>query len=659
MKNKVWIPLLFFLWGSSPGFSQYYQMVKDISPGQQSSFAWADPYAIRMIFGQLGDKVLMASFNDATDMSQFWVSDGTQEGTELVYEYGPYFNEVFWRNLTIEEENLSFVSLDLPDKTEIWQYDGNDFIKLTETEYPLEEMVYWQDQLYFIVKTAPFDFCLMTPGSSPDDPICIFDLDDPHMTGITVVNDQLVGVGEISSNLPYLFRSDGTELGSEFFYDLGSNANIDWIFNWLEGDNGQVFFSYQPGNPLGGGANDMNLYVTDGTPAGTYPLADFFNTFSYYPMLSNQLFYDGKLYISGYDKGGTDLGAELYSTDGTPGSFALVKDINPNGSAEPNFLVEYNGIIYFVATDESGNERLWKTDGTTSGTEAVLPDLFSGEDDFCGDFLTIYDNQLAFFGFNEDEGAELWLSDGTSAGTYAITDESEAGEIQFYPEELTAVGDNLFFTNYTSSTGRELWVYNNGSTSPSINPEPGLAACHENGTISDPTDDYILFDLTVWQVALGNTFEISVDVGAISPVSGIYGENTFFTLQPGSAGAGNVTVSITDTEDPSWNSTFVVEDPGVCSVTNTQELESKGLILSVKPNPFHDFIVFELENLLPGEHYEVRIFESSGKLLETLNFNEERKICLNLESKKCGAFIYQLTDLVSGKVLESGKLVSQ
>jgi hypothetical protein len=56
-----------------------------------------------------------------------------------------------------------------------------------------------------------------------------------------------------------------------------------------------------------------------------------------------------------------------------------------------------------------------------------------------------------------------------------------------------------------------------------------------------------------------------VGTGTITPNSGMYGMATSFSLNNGSAGAGVVTVTITDATDPTCDMTIVVSDPGTCS----------------------------------------------------------------------------------------------
>src|SRR5690554_6852402 len=53
--------------------------------------------------------------------------------------------------------------------------------------------------------------------------------------------------------------------------------------------------------------------------------------------------YNGKLYFNAND--GTN-GRELWVTDGTVAGTLMLKDINPNGSGSPEDFTEYNGKLY-------------------------------------------------------------------------------------------------------------------------------------------------------------------------------------------------------------------------------------------------------------------------------------------------------------------------
>ncbi len=95
----------------------------------------------------------------------------------------------------------------------------------------------------------------------------------------------------------------------------------------------------------------------------------------------------------------------------------------------------------------------------------------------------------------------------------------------------------------------------------------GLTAvtCNDNGTPLDALDDYVSFSLDPTGADLGTDYSVAVSSGTISPLTATYGAPTAFQLQNGSAGAGDVTVTITDDTDLACTLDVIITDPGICS----------------------------------------------------------------------------------------------
>ncbi len=106
----------------------------------------------------------------------------------------------------------------------------------------------------------------------------------------------------------------------------------------------------------------------------------------------------------------------------------------------------------------------------------------------------------------------------------------------------------------------------------------GLAsvACNNAGTNNTTTDDYVTFSLNPTGTTLGAGYNVTVSAGTVTPTSGTYGAATNFQLQAGSAGGGNVTVTVTDNATGTCTVMATVTDPGTCS-TPTCNLTSAGL----------------------------------------------------------------------------------
>ncbi len=91
--------------------------------------------------------------------------------------------------------------------------------------------------------------------------------------------------------------------------------------------------------------------------------------------------------------------------------------------------------------------------------------------------------------------------------------------------------------------------------------------CNNNLTPDVESDDYITFELNPdgFNLSTVNIYNVSVPLGTISPVSAFYNQSTEFTLQTGSAGVGNIVVTIEDEDQNTCQFDVEVADPGVCS----------------------------------------------------------------------------------------------
>src|SRR5688500_6215148 len=83
---------------------------------------------------------------------------------------------------------------------------------------------------------------------------------------------------------------------------------------------------------------------------------------------------DGVLYFSGKDA----AGSELWRSDGTPEGTYRVADINPGGDSSPSYLTAAGGYVHFIATDGALGQEPWRSDGTAEGT-VLVKDLWPGD----------------------------------------------------------------------------------------------------------------------------------------------------------------------------------------------------------------------------------------------------------------------------------------
>ena len=99
----------------------------------------------------------------------------------------------------------------------------------------------------------------------------------------------------------------------------------------------------------------------------------------------------------------------------------------------------------------------------------------------------------------------------------------------------------------------------------SLSATTSAITCLNNETPADPADDYLQVDLLVTGSNVGTAFNISVGGAPTVPATGTYGQVVTVALPPGSAGGGDLTISVADLDNAAWTTSATVADPGACS----------------------------------------------------------------------------------------------
>ena len=302
-------------------------------------------------------------------------------------------------------------------------------------------------------------------------------------------NDRLYFSAETSETGDELWVSDGTTDGTQLVADInpdGAYTNSSYPGSLTE-YNGKLYFSAF-NNETG-----FELWVSDGTAEGTNLLADIDpdnrpdDDLDYGSFPSNFIEYNGKLYFAASDG---ENGDELWVSDGTTEGTKLAVDITPGGySTTPTSFTEFNGKLYFKnITDGVDGEELRVTDGTEEGTSLVANINPGGRDSDPRD-LTVFDNQLFFTAEDGENGRELWVTDGTAEGTQLVEDINPGSDNygsfnSSNPLSLTVFDGELYFTAIDAEIGRELYKLNFEDVT-----NPGGGTGNIEGTLGDDTID--------------------------------------------------------------------------------------------------------------------------------------------------------------------------
>lgn len=129
-------------------------------------------------------------------------------------------------------------------------------------------------------------------------------------------------------------------------------------------------------------------------------------------------------------------------------------------SSNPDHFVFGDTLAYFTARTIATGSEIWRTDGTNAGT-FLLRDIVPGPESPVGTYpnmLTVV-GDTAYFRVTSPLGGEarLWKSDGTSAGTQIVSMSDGNDVVQ--PDSITR-GDSCVFFTAIDNTGRNLYRLN-------------------------------------------------------------------------------------------------------------------------------------------------------------------------------------------------------
>jgi ELWxxDGT repeat protein len=435
------------------------------------------------------DRLYFAASNEENGRELF-VSDGTDEGTQLVADLYPGVFGSSPSNLVESDDKLYFTADDEKNGQELFVSDGT--AEGTQSLMDLApglisygsdftNLVEFNDKLYFTANDGESGNELFVTDGTPEGTQLVADLapgknkygpNNSYIDNFIEFNDKLHFTADDGKSGREPFVTDGTAEGTQLLVDLAPGKhkygpNGSGPANLVE-FNDKLYFAADDGE------SGYELFVSDGTAEGTQLLVDLApGKDKYGPNSSNPtnlVEFNDKLYFTADDG---ESGNELFVSDGTAEGTQLLVDLapgknkySPNGS-NPTNLVEFNDKLYFTADDGENGRELFVTDGTAEGTQLFV-DLAPGRNSYGSDpaNLVEFNDKLYFTADDGESGRELFGTDGTAEGTQLLIDlypgENIYGTYGIYsyssePEELTVVGDELFFRAASGLTGKELF----------------------------------------------------------------------------------------------------------------------------------------------------------------------------------------------------------
>lgn len=502
------------LWRSD-GTAAGTAMVTDLLPGPEGS----EPARLLAQAGRL----VMTAATEAVGR-ELWVSDGSAGGTVLLADLCPgtcsSLNVEGWsgvRGLVPHGGGFSFFAFS-GDGTRLWASDGTGAntapVASTLLRAPVDPA--WPPTPPHIVLNGRLVFDdtgndpnwhvdLVAVGGGPQDPTAVpvmppevhvtqFRPTDPIWNGALLL--------EALDRTSALWRADGTGPGTYRVADLdwGHASPVDAL--------GRVFFLQGSSSP----GNQVELWVTDGSPAGTRKVKRFKEGLAVGSLttLGGRAVFgvadpvEGEaIWTSDGTEAGTVAGVDLcpgdcdwrvsadgwanvalggkalltfgdstyrglLATDGTPSGTEVLQ--SPEGTSL-SAAVPLGGVVVFARAFAGAS--LWRTDGTAAGTSRLA--LFQRVSLERSSRAPLPPGQPLLFAADDGgHGDELWRTDGTAQGTALVLD-IIPGPRSGRPRHFAVAEGRQWFAATDLERGRELWSSDGtpGSTRLEADVEPG------------------------------------------------------------------------------------------------------------------------------------------------------------------------------------------
>ncbi len=476
------------LWRTA-GSKESTSMVKDLESDRSGSI----PQALRAV----GDRVYFVA-DDGIHGRELWVTDGSAAGTVLVADVHRGRNATGPAELGRLGEDVFFFG----PGNELWKSDGSADGTVAVTSLPTAPRRFTSlgDALYFVIGRT-----LWRSDGTGGGTVEVASFPE-FFAGLTSGERLLFVV-----NGRTLWRSDGTAEGTFLLHGA--------LRSQLAVTGNRVFFAAE-NEDFG-----TELWVSDGTESGTTLLDDLQpGQESSWPkhlsIVDDTLFFFAD--AASNDRTG------LWKSDGSAGGSRFVSSLRAHTFFYSETAV-VNGELFFTTQRFHGSPiDLWKSNGTAAGTVRLADgwrDLGFLLPDGPREFINV-DGVLYFVGERRETGWELWRSDGTTEGTELVRDFS-VGPDSSFPRELVVAGGKLFFSALDDDFGRTLWV---------VNPEPFVRGDVNADSGLDAADamSILLYLFDGARITCRKTADVDDD-GAIHVNDAIYLLNSLFRGGPAPA----------------------------------------------------------------------------------------------------------------------------
>jgi ELWxxDGT repeat protein len=631
---------------------QQVDLIKDINPGAE------DGSPDRLI--EYNDQLLLrATTEDAGP--ELWISDGTEEETRLLKDINPDSNFSEGNSDPgnfIEFDGRVFFSARAPGAgMELWVTDGTEegtelFLDIQDGEGDgaPRDFVVFQDQLWFTATTADEGAELWMSDGTVDGTGLFLDInagsdsgnpDHKYVTpegGLMYFNAQTPGEGT------EIWVSDGTLAGTELLKDIASGTESSFPTQFTSIGN-NVFFSAQI-DSLG-----TEVWRTDGTEEGTRLSVDMnpgsassnpgnFIEIGLAGVAPTVLFFTA-------DPDGA--GDRLYVLDQTDDNTNEWVNLNQGNSMEPDDLNPFFGFLFTFTAFLTQENDMGGID--TVGRELFLADPFGfvlqqGNVQLMSLSLDNLDPDHSEFIFDPLEGYYYYTKETAASGdelfrvpllgNFQLEEqltEINTGTGNSNVRELALLGKDIYFQANDGQSGEELYGFIAQKGMFSVSQLPSMNAVNAGdtldlGMVDQSLDTTLMFEMETLAEPIIEIQNVEVagngySVSSFDPIQLIFGVDpqepeqdldtfaiNYFAAEEGMTDVGVVTITsrFTDTEE------FVFFIKAEVRETVSAE-DAFGKDWQLAPNPVAD--VARLSGQSLESEGQIEIISNRGDIIRT------------------------------------------
>lgn len=405
------------------------------------------------ILGTIDDLIIIQNKDDIL------VSNGLAEGTKNIGTIGDN-GFIFPNSIILNNKIYCVISNDTTKALIEIDPIAENIRSIIQDYESIGIPVLYKDKLFLEVEPTSFETSYVSIDPLDDKIETVFKVNSFGGVRAAVVHKGMLYTIHWSDSKDgaYLSRTDGTSGNVEEFAFLHDGSDFSrFSYINMTSTEGNLFFFYYSEDSA------YSFYTSDGTKDGTIVLQEDMKPISFFDYdarraiasIDNKILFRGQLEESQFDK-------DLWVSDGTPEGTYTIRVADEDTAVEPEYFTAYDDKLYFYGNNRTGwlpRKGMIVTDGTIDGTYAPYDD-FEHEDElyYTAYHLNKHDGKLFFAAESDKYGSELYSSVGDLSSITRLSEIAE-GDQKSSISSIYSAGKNLFFIVDTNEEGRELYVY--------------------------------------------------------------------------------------------------------------------------------------------------------------------------------------------------------